>query len=267
MPVTSSDGADLYFEVSGSGPRLLYLNGSGATLEDARLITTGVLASKFEVLAFDYRGLGRSGEITDGYTIADCASDAVAVMDAAGWPTALVVGMSFGGMVALELAVSHLERIDRLALLCTSAGGRGGSSFPLQELDDLDPATRRARRRTLLDTRFDPAWLDSHPGDRRLVAAVEARASERDPDQRGIREQLKARANHDTWDRLAIITCPTFIGCGRYDGIAPLQNSEAMGSAIGSAELHVYPGGHGFLFQAPESIDDITNFLLAAPAA
>ena len=39
-----------------------------------------------------------------------------------------------------------------------------------------------------------------------------------------------------------------------------------MTSAIDGAQLHVYPGGHGFLFQAPESFDDITAFLLAAPA-
>ena len=129
MPVVRSEGPDLYFEVSGSGPRVLYVNGSGVTPEDAGLIT-GLLASRFEVLAYDYRGLGRSGEVTGGYTMADCATDAVTVMDAAGWPTAFVVGISFGGMVAIELAVSHPEHVDRLALLCTSAGG-GGDSPPV----------------------------------------------------------------------------------------------------------------------------------------
>jgi pimeloyl-ACP methyl ester carboxylesterase len=265
MPFARRDGPDLYFEVSGSGPRLLFINGSGLTLEDAGLITA-VLASRFEVLAYDYRGLGRSGEVSGGYTMAECATDAVCVLDAAGWPSAPVVGISFGGMVALELVVSHPERVERLVLLCTSAGGRGGSSFPLHELEDLDPPARDARRRTLMDTRFDQAWLDSHPDDRRLVAMMEARAPAGDhPRQRGFHEQLQARRTHDTWDRLATITCPTFIGCGRYDGIAPLQNSEAMASEIPGAELHVYPGGHAFLAQAPTSFEDITSFLLAAP--
>lgn len=265
MPVARSDGPDLYFEVSGSGPRLLFINGSGVTLEDSGLITT-VLASRFEVLAYDYRGLGRSAEVTAGYTMAECASDAVAVMDAAGWPSALVFGISFGGMVALELVVSHPARVERLALLCTSAGGRGGSSFPLHELEDLEPEARDVRRRTLMDTRFDERWLDSHPDDRRLVTMMESRSQSHDhPRQRGIHEQLEARRTHDTWDRLAAITCPTFIGCGCYDGIAPLQNSEAMASQIRGAELHVYPGGHAFLAQAPESFDDIVGFLLADP--
>jgi pimeloyl-ACP methyl ester carboxylesterase len=266
MPVARADGADLFYEVSGSGPRLLFVNGSGVTLEDSGLITAA-LASRFEVLAYDHRGLGRSSEVAGGYTLVDCAADAVSVMDAAGWATTPVVGISFGGMVALELAVSHPDRVERLALLCTSAGGGGGSSFPLHELEGLDPEARNARRRTLLDSRFDQAWLDSHPVDRQLVMLMEARAPGPDhPRRAGIHEQLQARRTHDSWDRLPFITCPTFIGCGRYDGIAPVRNSEAMASRIGGAEFHVYEGGHAFLAQAPQSFDDLATFLVAPPA-
>jgi pimeloyl-ACP methyl ester carboxylesterase len=187
-------------------------------------------------------------------------------MDAAGWRSAPVVGISFGGMVALELVVSHPQRVERLALLCTSAGGGGGSSFPLHELEDLDPEERLARRATLMDTRFDPSWLASHPDDRRLVAMMASRAPGPDhPRRGGFHEQLEARRTHDTWDRLAGITCPTFIGCGQFDGIAPLRNSEAMAAAIPGAELHVYAGGHAFLAQAPESLEDVAGFLLGSP--
>ena len=73
-------------------------------------------------------------------------------------------------------------------------------------------------RRRLIDTRFDEPWLDSHPGDRRLAEMMEARESGRGP---GFSEQLEARRGHDTWDRLGAIACPTSIGCGRFDGIAP----------------------------------------------
>ncbi len=263
MPVVRADGVDLYYEVTGSGPPLLFVNGSGVTLRDSGLITAA-LASRFEVLAYDNRGLGRSGEVTDQYTMADCADDAAAVMDVVGWASALVLGISFGGMVALELAVSRPDRIRRLALLCTSAGGAGGSSYPLHQLEDLEPEERNLRRRTLLDSRFDPAWLDSHTDDSHLVTMMEARVA--GPDDRrltGIHLQLEARRTHDTWERLSTISCPTFIGCGRYDGIAPLQNSEAMASRIAGAELHVYEGGHAFLAQAPQSFDDIASFLLA----
>lgn len=261
MPVARNADTDLYYEVTGSGPRLLFVNGSGSTLESAQLLT-GVLASKFELLAFDYRGLGRSGTIKDSYTMADCAADTASVMDAAGWPTAPVVGISFGGMVALELAVTHPDRIDRLALLCTSAGGPGGSSFPLHELEDLDPEDRLVRRRQLMDSRFDDEWLRSHPADRALVAAMEARTEEPDPAQAvGIHEQLQARKDHDTWARLGAITCPTFIECGAFDGIAPEANSRAMAERIAGSEVHVYEGGHAFLAQDPRAFEDLFRFL------
>jgi len=263
MPVARADGADLHFEVGGSGPRLLFVNGSGVTLADSRLLVDA-FASRFELLAYDHRGLGRSSVVTRGYSMADCAADAAAVMDAAGWTSAAVVGISFGGMVALELAVSRPERIERLALLCTSAGGDGGSSYPLHELEGLDPADRSAARRTLLDRRFDAAWLAAHPDDQALVAMMEARAPGPDhPRLTGIRAQLEARRTHDTWDRLATIACPTFIGCGAYDGIAPLRNSEAMASRIEGAEFHVYRGGHAFLAQDGQAFDDVVGFLQA----
>jgi 3-oxoadipate enol-lactonase len=261
MPVIPSDGSDLFYQVTGSGPRLLFCNGSGSTLEDSSLLV-GLFASRGQVLSYDYRGLGRSGPLTGGYTMSDCAADARRVLDAVGWETARVVGISFGGMVALELAVSAPQRIERLALLCTSAGGRGGSSYPLHELEAMDVDERITVRRRLMDTRFDESWLASHPGDRRLVEMMEARQPGRGS---GFTEQLEARRHHDTWDRLEAIACPTFIGCGRFDGIAPVRNSEALASRVSGAELHVYQGGHAFLAQDPQSVTDVVAFLVDEP--
>jgi len=115
-----------------------------------------------------------------------------------------------------------------------------------------------------MDSRFDAAWLATHPHDRALVVMMEARPPGPDPPRRtGIREQLEARRSHDTWDRLATITCPTCIGCGRYEGIAPLRNSEAMASRIEGAELHVYQGGHAVLPPDGRALDDVVGFLRA----
>ncbi len=78
--------------------------------------------------------------------MADYAADALALLDAVGWDTCRVVGVSFGGMVAQELAVTAPERVERLALCCTSPGGVGGASYPLQELAALPvDGTRRGR--------------------------------------------------------------------------------------------------------------------------
>jgi 3-oxoadipate enol-lactonase len=194
--------------------------------------------------------------------MADCAADAVSVMDAVGWDTARVLGISFGGMVAQELAVTVPGRVERLALLCTSAGGAGRSSYPLQELDSLAPDERTALGHRLLDTRFDAAWLASHPSDRALAELMDHREGAGDPGRRTAElEQLDARSHHDVWDRLDRITCPTFVGSGRFDGIAPPANGAALASQIPGAVFREYDGGHAFFVQDTTSLPEVTEFL------
>src|SRR5436853_2491147 len=118
MPTVTANGIDIYYERRGDGPRLLFLNGSGATLETSKLIIDP-FTERFDVVAHDQRGLGRTTVPPGPYTMAEYAADAAAVLDAVGWETARVVGISFGGMVAQELAVTWPERVDRLALACT----------------------------------------------------------------------------------------------------------------------------------------------------
>ncbi len=244
---------------------MLFLNGSGATLESSAPLIDA-FAAHFDVLAYDQRGIGASLEEDaelPPYAMADLATDAIGLLDDAGWDTANVFGVSFGGMVAQELAVTVPGRIEHLALFCTSAGGAGGASYPLHELGSLDPAERAARSVALLDERFSPEWLADHNLDRAIVEMFAARAQEpRSPARRrGELAQLDARSHHDVWDRLGTITCPTFVGAGRFDGIAPVANGEGIASRIPGAELHVYEGGHPFFLQDPAAMPDVIAFL------
>ena len=261
MPTAHVNGVDLAYELRGTGPRLLVLLGSGMTLAGARPLLSLVGAGCTR-LAFDYRGLGASAPAPGPYGMDTCAADALGVFDAVGWDTTRVVGVSFGGMVAQELAVTAPQRVERLALACTSAGGGGGSSYPLHELEDLDPDARAAVRRGLLDDRFDEAWLAGHPGDRALVELMDRRDADHDPTAvAGRRAQFAARRGHDVWDRLGAVTCPTLVACGRHDPIAPMANSEAIASRIAGAELRVYDGGHAFFVQDRTALPDIVSFL------
>jgi 3-oxoadipate enol-lactonase len=63
------------------------------------------------------------------------------------------------------------------------------------------------------------------------------------------------------WDRLGSIECPTLVACGRYDGIAPLANGEAIAGRIPGAELGVYEGGHAFFAQDRRALPEIIDFL------
>ena len=264
MPLDHVNGVELYWERRGSGPRLLFCNGSGLSLQDVRPLLDPLTAS-FDLLAWDYRGFGRSAPVTRPYTMADVAAEAAGLLEIAGWESCRVVGVSFGGMVAQEFAVTNPGWVERLALACTSAGGEGGFSYPLHELLELPPGERVAAELKLADSRWDQRWLEAHPADRAIAERLTgAGHDQQDPAAVAARAaQLEAREGHDVWDRLGAITCPALVGYGNYDGIAPARNSTNIASRIRGAELHGYEGGHGFLFQDPAALPACTAFLQA----
>lgn len=262
MAEATLNGIRIWFERSGRGRRLLFLNGSGASLARSAPLLAPFTA-RFEVVAHDQRGLGRTDVPPGPYAMSDYAADAAALLDHLGWTSCRVVGVSFGGMVAQELAVTHPERVERLAVLCTSPGGTGSASYPLHELAAMSAADRATLQPTLLDTRFTPEWLADHDGDQRLVMLMAQRTTgERSDEQRrGEREQLLARAGHDVLGRLGNISAPTLVASGRYDGIAPLVNGEAIAARVPHAELRVYEGGHMFMLQDRAALGDVLDFL------
>lgn len=264
--VPQMNGIDIHYEVRGhpDAPRTLFLNGSGATLERTGMLVD-VFAAHLHVACHDQRGLGKTAKPPGPYTMVDYAMDALAVADHLEWSTFRLVGVSFGGMVAQEVTVTAPERIERLALVCTSPGGAGGVSYPLHELVGMKPLERTERYRTLLDTRFTDSWLEQHPHDMALIQMMNSQtgAIKSEKVLLGEWEQLQARRLHDVWERLHLISCPTLVTAGRFDGIAPPENSSALASRISNAELRVYEGGHAFFAQDSRAIGDITGFLAA----
>jgi pimeloyl-ACP methyl ester carboxylesterase len=262
VPTFRANGIEIYFERNGNGPRTLFLNGSGATLESSGLLIKP-FAARLDVAAHDQRGLGRTSIPPGPYTMADYAADAAALLDHLEWESARVVGVSFGGMVAQELAATWPERVERLALCCTSPGGDGGASYPLHELAELSPAERAAKGTLLLDTRYTPEFLAENPNERAIAEMMAARrAADKSADVlRGETEQLQARARHDVCSRLGGITAPTLVACGRYDGIAPPANGEYIAARVPGAELRMYEGGHAFFAQDPKALSEIVEFL------
>jgi pimeloyl-ACP methyl ester carboxylesterase len=256
---------EVYYERWGEGPRLLFLNGSGATIATTRLLIK-LFTDDFDTLVHDQRGLGASA-IPDGpYEMADYAADASALLDHVGWERARVVGVSFGGMVAQELAVTAPDRVERLALLCTSPGGAGGASYPLHELATMPEIEARAEGIRLLDTRFTPEWLATHEADHGLAEMMASRrkAQKSERAKRGEAEQLGARSRHDVCVRLGRVTCPTLVASGRYDGIAPPSNGEFIASHVPGAQLRLYEGGHAFFAQDPAAVPEVVAFLRGA---
>ena len=267
MTRAALDGVELYYEVAGTGPRLLLISGTGGDLRSPPSVFDGPLATRFEIAAYDQRGLGRSSVPPGPYAMADYADDAAGLLDVLAWEDALVMGISFGGMVAQELALRHPRRVRRLVLACTSSGGAGGASYPLHELTALPEDDRIARHLELADTRYDAEWRAAFPEEWRSLASLfRARAvigSDEPGRAEGAALQLDARRRHDTWDRLDQITCPTLVCGGVHDGIAPPDNAEHLASAIPGATLEMFEGGHLFLLQDRAAWPAITAFLNA----
>jgi pimeloyl-ACP methyl ester carboxylesterase len=257
------DGLEIYFEVLGCGPRLLFLNGSGSTVDTSRFLIDQ-LATSFTVAVHDQRGLGKTGvgRTSAPYEMSDYAADAAALLDHLEWPSTRIFGISFGGMVAQEFAVTWPSRVERLALLCTSSGGQGGSSYPLHRLGELSETERREISRRLIDNRFDDEWLQSHPKDRAMVEFRESAPRETSGVVgEGMARQLDARSRHDTYARLGAISAPTLIAGGLYDAVATPENVRALAQAITSSELRMYEGGHLFAVQDRRAMPEIIEFL------
>jgi 3-oxoadipate enol-lactonase len=110
VPRVRANGVDLYYERDGGGRPLLWLNGSGSSIREAGLLL-GPFRERMEVLVHDQRGLGESEVPPGPYSMADYAADALALLDAVGWETAAVAGISFGGMVAPENGKAIASRV------------------------------------------------------------------------------------------------------------------------------------------------------------
>ena len=121
MPFVENQGAKIYWDEQGHGAPVLLIMGLGYT--SVMWHRTRPALARYRTVAFDNRGVGRSDVPPGPYSIATMASDAAAVLDAAGITRAHVFGVSMGGMIAQEFALQYPARTRSLILGCTSSGG------------------------------------------------------------------------------------------------------------------------------------------------
>ena len=268
MPRITANGLDMHYERTGEGPRLLFISGTGADLRARPNMLDGPFARAFDLVAYDQRGLGQTEKPDRPYSMADYADDAAGLMDALGWEDALVIGVSFGGMVAQNLVVRHPQRVRRLVLACTSPGGAGGASFPFHEIGHLKGEARARRLLPVNDTRLDEAWAAANP--ERYAEAIAL--SSADPfagepgREMGARRQIEARAGHDVWADLPEVRTPVMIAAGRFDGIAPPQSQLNLALALRGSVLRFFDGGHMFMLQDRTAVPAMIAFLSEAEA-
>ena len=259
------DAIEIYYErgqdYGHSGDPLLFISGTGGDLRNKPNQFDSPLAKEFELIAFDQRGLGQTSKPDGDYTMADYADDAAALLDYLDLDRLPVVGVSFGGMVGQEFVLRHADRVSKLVLVCTSSGGQGRSSYPLHEIEKLEAYDRAVRHLEVSDLRRDKAWQKENPEkwEKYIRMSIGARRSDRHEE--GAMKQLMARKNHDTYDRLRQINVPVLLLGGRFDGVAPVANMQAIADQIESSEIRFYEGGHMFLVQDKKAYPDIIEWL------
>ncbi len=264
MPFLQTDRLNIYFEEAGEGEKLLYIGGVCGDLRSRPNGLTNPLKESFHVLAFDQRGTGQTEKPDTEYSILDYVNDTIGLLDAKGWKKVFIVGVSFGGMVAQEIAIRHPERVKAMALACTTAGGAGGSSYPIHELSHLDPAIKSRKMMAIGDMRRSEEWQAENPKKTdRLVAESAKNASpflSEAGGPEGFARQVHARSKHNTYDRLNTIQAPVLVLAGRYDGQAKITAVENLYQQLPNAKMQVFEGGHTFLSQDTNAFPAIRDF-------
>jgi len=246
MPYTRRSGLRIHYEVAGSGPPLVLLHGYASSGWTHWFASGWVpfLAGQHTLVVPDLRGHGLSQKpySVSAYSIAALAADVLAVMDREGFHSAQVFGYSMGGMVALELLLSHPERVE--AAIIGGMGsyfpiGRGRFSIERQRAHSLAPRrtpTEFARFVGGYLLRFDPIALD-----------------------RVFRGVFRGGRPVDA-SRLGEISVPVLVAAGSNDLF--FGPARALAEAIPGAKFLALPGeGHVSAIRNPILREEVAAFL------
>lgn len=250
--------AVIAWERRGSGSPLLLVQGIGL----ARWgwgPALDLLAERFEVFAYDNRGIGQSDAPSGPYSVELLAGDALRVLDEAGVARAHVLGASLGGMVAQQLAAEHPGRVERLVLVCTTPGR--AEAFPVPEPTvRLFTETAAMSREDAIAAFTRNALSPGAPHE--LVEGIVRLRLEKPQDIAAWGAQVAAGAGFDGVD-LGRIQAPTLVLHGTADNAVDVRNAALLAEGIAGARVEILQGGHMFWWEAPSEFARVVGEFLA----
>jgi 3-oxoadipate enol-lactonase len=221
------------------------------------------LAGRFRVLRYDQRGHGRSPATPGPYTMAELAADALDLLDRLELERVSFCGVSLGGMTGMWLAINSPERLERLALCCTSA------HLPPREMWTERAATVRAHGiEAVVDAQLE-RWFTPALAELRPEALERTRQALLDTPAEGYAGCCEAIAAHDLRGELGAIRTPTLVLAAAADPATPPEHGRLIAAGIGGARLVVLEQGrHLAAVERPEEFSrEVLAHLTAEPAA
>jgi pimeloyl-ACP methyl ester carboxylesterase len=259
MAFAENHGARIYWDEQGHGAPVLLIMGLGYSSHMWHRIRP-VLATQYLTIALDNRGVGRSDLPAGPYPIALMASDAAAVLDAAGIESAHLFGVSMGGMVAQEFALQYPKRVRSLILGCTAAGGPTVVRAKLEATQML-----MARDKMSPEEAAEAAvpFIYDSPTPRGRIDEDLAIRRPWFPRPAAYVAQLQGILAWEAYSRLSGITAPTLVIHGEQDRLVPPGNGKLIAERIPEAKLIMIPhASHLFLTDQTEAAQSaILEFL------
>ncbi|OPY78953.1 MAG: putative non-heme bromoperoxidase BpoC [Syntrophorhabdus sp. PtaU1.Bin058] len=244
---------DISYRIAGDGYPLILITGYSATMDMWDPLMIKELSSRFKLILFDNRGIGKTTASDKPFTIELFAEDTIGLMDALKIQKAHVLGWSMGTFIAEELALKYPERVNKLVLYAGNCAWKGKDVAEARPevsdaLFDLS-VTDEERAKRLIGILFPKKWIEDHPdflkqlpGPKEPVATASVEGQGR-----------AIKAWPGTCGRVNKLIQPTLIITGIEDVIIPPANSFLMASKIPSSWLIRLPGGHSNMYQYPRT--------------
>jgi len=261
MPILQLRDIRLYYEVAGEGDPIVFIHGLGSSARDWEY-QVPFFAPRYRVVVFDVRGHGRSDKPPGPYSVPLFAQDTAALIRALEAAPAHVVGISMGGMIALQLAVDEPALVRSLVVV------NSGPELVVRTFRERLMILQRFLIVRLLGMRKMGEVLSQRlfprPDQAPLRQMFVERWAENDP--RAYREAMRALVGWSVADRLGDIRCPTLVIASDQD-YTPVSAKEAYVARMPNARLVVIPNAHhAVTVERPDEFNQVLlDFLAQQP--
>lgn len=266
MPVLTTPFVQLYYEVHGDGPNLLFVSGlGGGTWSWYGQIP--YFSRHYRTIVFDNRGAGRSSMPSGPYSMKDFAQDTLALLDHLGIDRCFMVGLSMGGMIAQQTALNAPERFEALVLGCTHPGGPlkvPPSSQVLARFTNNEGLSQEEIVTKNLPFFFSPEALAHHKEAVEVYKAVQIHAPWQP--QEAFFSQLAAIQDFDATHGLPHLHVATLVVTGTEDVLVPAANAHLLAQLLPHAILVELEGaGHAIHAECRDTLNAVIHDFLTDP--